>query len=78
LENSFGLAAVLSNWGEDDNVTIGFRGDYQEVMEIISGTTVKTTRDDNFTLATLPVERDAVRVVVARGSKRAGEPRIYK
>ena len=57
--------AILTNWGNDDDVTVSFRGRFANIVDIVSGVAVKTKSDDNATSATLHLAKDAAVVLLA-------------
>jgi len=58
--------AILTNWGNDDEITVGFQGNYGSVVDILTGAAVKTKFEDNNTLVTLHLAKDSVAVLLAQ------------
>jgi hypothetical protein len=58
--------AILSNWGNDDDVTVSFRGSVGRIVNILLGVAVKTTFEDNNTLATFRLPKESVVVLLAQ------------
>ncbi len=58
--------AILTNWGNDDEVTVGFQGNFGSVLDILSGAAVKTKFEDNNTLVTLHLAKDSAAVLLAQ------------
>ncbi len=58
--------AILTNWGDDDDVTVSFRESFESVVDILAGTAIKTKIEDNNTLATLHLAKDSVVVLLAQ------------
>ena len=58
--------AILTNWGNDDDVTVSFRGSFASVVDILTGAAVKTKIEGNNTIATLRLTKDSAAVLLAQ------------
>jgi hypothetical protein len=66
LEGPGRAFAVLSNWGQTENVVVSFAGDYAKVVNALSGAAVKPTRTNGKTEVTLPLPAGEVLVLEAQ------------
>ena len=57
---------ILTNWGNDDEVTVSFRGRVGRIANILPGVVLKTTFEDNNTLATFRLPKESVVVLLAQ------------
>ncbi len=62
LLHADGPAAILTNWGEAEDVTIAFRGDYT-VSEMLTGAPVSISREPGTTLASLTIRAGTAAMV---------------
>jgi len=58
--------AILTNWGDDDDVTVSFRGRFGSIVDILSGLAVKTNIEGHNTLAALHLPKDSAIVLLAQ------------
>jgi beta-galactosidase len=65
LESKSGLAAILTNWGGMESVTVSFRGNYT-VADPLANAPVEVTHEQGATLATIRLQAGAVSLLRAR------------
>jgi beta-galactosidase len=69
LVHASGPVAILTNWGDTDNVVVSFRGDYA-VADTLTGAPVEVTHRQGETLANVKLPAGAVSVLKASKAPR--------
>jgi|GEM_PF-973166 len=70
LEYPEGKLAILSNWGDADEVTVCFRGEYRSVQEVLAGISPTVRHNSGDTTVSLRVPAGAVVVLDAKAGER--------
>lgn len=65
IHHPSGPAAVLTNWGPDDEIEMHFAGEFATVADVLTNSQVKVTRQKGSTRATLTLPAGGVRVLKA-------------